>query len=136
MSTGRSGWTVDRALLADRDADATLFVETPDVTNAALALVNASPRLALVTFDGREFSSYDDWAEADSRSGGAFGTTNANFVFDVETTPEGAYIWLDTKGAITAAMGRTVTGIVIEELTRLGVPPGHLRPVTGADQSR
>lgn len=126
---------ISYSFLDDRDEDMTVFVETDEIDTAVAALEAVAPRLGLVTFDGHEYGSFEEWQEADLASGGSYETTNANFVFDVERRPTGAYIHLDTKGGVTGAMGRTVADIVAGELSRRGVRRAVLRPVTPSDWS-
>ena len=125
--------TALNALFEDRDDDMTVFVETADVELAAQALEAASPRLSLVTFGGQEYATFDAWQAAVEASGDSFETWNANFVFDVEKRPTGAFIMLDTKSSTTGAMGRTVVRIVAEELLRKGITSARLRPVRNSD---
>ena len=125
--------TVREVLYQDRDEDMTVFVETDDVQLAAQALEAATPRLSLVTFAGQEFETFEAWQAAVDANGDSFEIWNANFIFDVERRPTGAFVVLDTKGGTTGAMGRTVVRVIVEELLRKGVTTARLRPVVDSD---
>lgn len=133
VTSSQPGITAASEFLEDRDEGMSVFVETDEIEQAVAALEAATARLYLVTFDGHEYESEDAWLAADEVSGGSFATTNANYIDDVQQRPGGAYLVLDTKGIGTSAMGRTVVGIVTEELQRQGITRANLRPVRRSD---
>ena len=55
-----------------------------------------------------------------------------NYVFPVQSTADGAYVAVDTKGEVYGAMMRTMVALIVEELTarslraRFAVPPADV----------
>ncbi|MCA4133194.1 hypothetical protein [Arthrobacter sp. M4] len=107
------GWTTSPAFL----------VTSPEQTKAAQALHKASQRLSHVTDSGVEL-----------QSGSTSDLYTPDYISPVFITDKGPFIYTDTDGELTRAMGVKMVEIIVEELVaanitaELSAPPRSWKP--------
>ena len=101
------------------DGDAVFTVISPRVAHATAAVARVAERLMDVDEHGVEQS----WEERQSAwEPGADWPYTPNCLFDVTWNSYAAQVHLDTKGWNSAAMGRTMVGILVDALVADAVP--------------
>jgi hypothetical protein len=114
------------------EGDAVFTVLSYYPRRAAAAVARVAPRLMDVDENGVEKPG--EQREREYRPG-VYEPYTPNFLWDVKWSSHGAYVHLDTKGGLTAAMGRAMVAILVEALATDAVPAflaGKLPDLTGS----